>query len=100
MPGVVVTRRSWACARRSGVTGGASGGLLTDVIAAPVTPGPATGTDTPLPRSFHQPGRMAQPRPRPAVRRTFCRSSGTAHYRKKGMTKPRPSTDAGPGAAA
>src|ERR1019366_1090452 len=31
-------------------------------------------------------GRMAQPRPRPAVRRTFCRSSGTAHYRKKGMT--------------
>src|ERR1022692_2457375 len=45
-------------------------------------------------------GRMAQPRPRPAVRRTFCRSSGTAHYRKKGMTKPRPSTDAGTGAAA
>lgn len=99
MPGVVVTRRSWAGGRRSGVTGGASGGLLTDVIAAPVTPEPATGTDTPLPRSFHQPGRMAQPRPRPAVRRTFCRSSGTAHYMKKGMTKLRPSTDR-PGAAA
>ena len=38
MPGVVVTRRSWAGGRRSGVTGGASGGLLTDVIAAPLRP--------------------------------------------------------------